>query len=175
MAEKEAPKKVAPRNDLESDALYKNSRALELQNRNPDFVYESFSTDPDSPAYIGKRLTAHERGNPVTGYAMVAAWEVVHSQTDADVRSLDPREDQGKAVDTVLRYGRQIMCRIPRKEYEKYQRVDEAWQARREKDLYEPDQIRAGRDAITTINNRDENADQVQMLRRAGHPFPGGQ
>src|SRR5216110_3075155 len=82
MAEKQAPPKVPPRNDFTSDGLYRNSRSTELQGRDKDFVYETFSTDPASPAYIGNRLSPHERGNPATGFVMVGAWEVVHSQTD---------------------------------------------------------------------------------------------
>lgn len=168
------PKKVVPdRNDFETSALYKGSRALQLQNRDPDFVYQAFSTDPESPAYIGNRLTAHERGNPSSGYVMVKPWQVVHSQTDADVRSLDPREDQGKGVDTVMRYGRQIMCRLPRSEFGKYAMADEAYQTQREKEIYSPDRRDGRTTALTTINSRDEDANHMEMLRRAGHPMPG--
>lgn len=177
MAEKqpEPPKKVPARNDFQSDVLYRNSRATQLQNRDPDFVYESFSTDPASPAYIGQRLVHHERGNAASGYVMVAPWEVVNSQTDADVRHLDPREDQGKATDTVARYGNQIVCRLPKGEHAKYQVAEAAMQSLIEKTIYEPDRLRDGRTAtLTTVVSRDENADHMDMLRKAGHPMPGG-
>jgi hypothetical protein len=174
MADKPAPPKVPPRNDFTSDTLYRNSRATELQGRDQDFVYESFSTDPASPAYIGNRLTQHERGNAATGYVMVGAWEVVHSQTDKNVRALDPRTDQGAAVDTVARYGRQITCRIPRREYAKYQLAEAAYQEMIEKQIYEPDRIRGGQTSLTTVVSKDENADHIDLLRRGGHPMPGG-
>lgn len=174
MADKPTPK-APPRNDFTSDALYRNSRATELQGRDQDFVYESFSTDPGSPAYIGTRLTPHERGNPATGFVMVGPWEVVHSQTDKGVRALEPRTDQGAAVDTVARYGRQITCRIPRKEHAKYVVAENAYQEMIEKQIYEPDRIRTGQTSLTTVVSKDENADHMQLLRAGGHPMPGGQ
>lgn len=177
MADKSGePRKVAPpRNNFESDALYRNSRATELQNRDPDYVYENFSTDPDSPAYIGKRLVPHERGNAASGFVMVKAWEVVSSQTDAAVRALDPREDQGRPVDTVARYGRQVTCRLARTEHAKYRMADQAYEEMQERQIYEmPDRLRDGRTALTTTVSRDENADHIDMLRKAGHPLPGG-
>lgn len=174
MAEKGERKTVPPRNDFGSAVLYRNSRATEMQGRDQDYVYESFSTDPESPAYIGKRLTPHERGNPASGYVMVGAWEVVSSQTDANVRALDPREDQGKAVDTVARYGRQIVCRIRKEEHAKYRAVDEAYERLIERQIYEPDRVRERNTALTTVVSRDENADHMEMLRRSGHPMPGG-
>lgn len=179
MADKPAPPKVPPRNDFKSDALYRNSRATELQGRDPDFVYESFSTDPASPAYIGNRLTHHERGNPATGFVMVGPWEVVQSETDKGVRALDPRTDQGAPVDTVARYGRQITCRLPRKEHAKYAVAENAYQEMIEKQIYEPDRIRGGSTALTTVVSREENAEGIaagiDLLRRSGHPMPGGQ
>ena len=175
MADKSERKVVPPRNNFESDALYRNSRATELQNRDPDYVYENFSTDPESPAYIGKRLAPHERGNNASGFVMVKAWEVVSSQTDANVRALDPREDQGRPVDTVARYGRQVTCRIRREEHAKYALADQAYEALMEKQIYDvPDRRRDGRTSLTTTVSRDEDADHIDMLRRAGHPLPGG-
>ncbi len=173
MADKPAPK-APPRNDFTSDALYRNSRATELQGRDTGFVYESFSTDPASPAYIGNRLTQHERGNPATGFVMVGPWEVVQSMTDKGVRALDPRTDQGAPVDTVARYGRQVVCRLPAKEHAKYAIVEDAYQRMIEKQIYEPDRIRDGQTSLTTVVSRDENADRIELLRQGGHPMPGG-
>lgn len=170
----EQPKRkpAPPRNDFKSSVLYKNSRALELQNRDPEYVYEAFSTDPDSPAYIGKRLVSHERGNPSSGYVSVGAWEVVHSQTDKAVRQLDPREDQGKPIDTVMRYGRQVMCRIRRDEHAKYAVAEQAGQEALERQLYEPDHLDAGNARMTAVVSRDENIDRDELLRRSGQPLP---
>lgn len=175
MADKQAPPKVPPRNDFTSDGLYRNSRSTELQGRDSGFVYETFSTDPASPAYIGNRLTPHERGNPATGFVMVGPWEVVHSQTDKDVRALDPRTDQGAQVDTVARYGKQVTCRLPKREHAKYALVEQAYQTMIEKQIYEPDRIRSGQTSLTTVVSKDENADHMQLLRDGGHPMPGGQ
>lgn len=174
--EEPAPKRKAapPRNDFKRSVLYRNSRALELQNRDPEYVYESFSTDPESPAYIGKRLTTHERGSPMGGFVTVGPWEVVHSQTDRNVRAMEPREDQGKPIDTVMRYGRQIMCRIHRDEYAKYKVAEEASQVAQEKLLFEPDRMSDGNVRLTTALSRDENVDKMDLLRQSGHQFPGG-
>lgn len=174
MAEKtEAPKKVPPRNDFKSSVLYKGSRATELQGRDPDYVYRSFSTDPEHPDYIGKRLTEHERGNAASGYVTVGPWEVCHSQTDRTVRALDPREDQGKKVDTVLRYGRQVTCRIHKSEYEKYAIAEKAYRAVIEGQIYAPDRQSTGTTSITTVVSKDENANHLELLRQSGHPMPG--
>lgn len=176
MADKqpEAPKKVPPRNDFPAKAaLYKNSRALELQNRDPDFVYQNFSTDPTSPAYIGRRLVKHERGNARTGFVMVEPWEVVNSQTDKDVRSLDPRTDQGKPVDTVQRFGTQITCKLPRSEFAKYDLAESAEHADRERNLYAPDRVADGQFSLTTAMTRDASADPVNTLKDAGYNGPG--
>lgn len=181
MAEKAAeppkqpqPAVVPPRNDFESDELYRNSRATELQGRDPDYQYESFSTDPESPSYVGRRLVPHERGNQASGFVMVGPWTVVHSQTDATVRALDPRSDQGKPIDTVARYGRQVVCKLHKKEFAKYAKAERAYQQLIERSIYEPDKIRDGKTALTTVVSRDENADHMEMLRRSGHPMPGG-
>lgn len=167
----EAPKTVPKRNDPKPSPLYRNSRATELLGEDPDFVYQTFSEDADSPAYIGKRLTQHERGEPNGYKVMVGPWEVCHSQTDAKVRSLDPRTDQGKPVDTVQRYGRQIRCRIHKEEFAKYALVEEANQGLREKAIFEPDR-RGAMTALVMNGDRDET-ERMNALADAGHPMPG--
>lgn len=171
MADK--PQKVPPRNDLGASALYRNSRALDLQSRDPDFVYQYFSTDVENPVYLGKRLVPHEHGTARGGYALVAPWEVVHSQSDRDVRALAPREDQGKPIDTVVRYGRQVLCRLPRAEHEKYAQADAADHAAREKEIYQPDRVSTATTALTAMVSSDENANPLAMLKASGHPMPG--
>jgi hypothetical protein len=169
-------KKVPPRNDLKASALYRNSRALELQNRDPDFVYQYFSVDPGNPVSLqGKtsKLHQHEYGTPRGGHVMVGAWEVVHSQSDANVRALAPREDQGKPVDTVVRYGRQVLCRIPRSEHEKYAIADAAAAEAQEREIYSPDRHTTATTDLTTVVSKDENANQMAMLKQSGHRMPG--
>ncbi len=171
----EAPPKVAKRNDQKTSPLYRNSQAGKLRGEDPNFVYESFSQDPASPAYIGTRTVEHERGDPNGWKVMVGAWEVCHSQTDKDVRALDPRTDQGKSVDTVQRYGNQIRCRIPKDEYAKYAMVEEANRKEREKQLFSPDQLKGQQASMTAMvmhGDQDETA-RMQALINAGHPIPG--
>jgi hypothetical protein len=167
------PKQVPPRNDLGASALYRNSRALDLQNRDPNFVYQYFSTDVENPVYLGKKLAPHEHGTARGGFTLVAPWEVVHSQSDKDVRALAPREDQGKPVDTVVRYGRQVLCRLPRAEYEKYAEADAADAAAREREIYQPDRLQTATTALTAMVSADENANPLAMLKASGHPMPG--
>lgn len=172
----ETPKTVPKRKDQKPSPLYRNSKATELRGEDPDFVYTSFSPDVDSPGYIGKRLSPHEIGTPNGWKAMVAAWEPVHSQTDANVRAMDPRTDQGAKVDTLQRYGRQIRCRLPKEEYAKYAQVEEANQKEREKQLHAPDQNRYRQGSTMTAmlleDDQDEGA-RTQALIDAGHPIPG--
>jgi hypothetical protein len=172
----ETPKRVPKRNDVKQPSvLYRNSRATELTGRKDGFVYQHFSQDPKSPGYIGKKLKDHEYG-PAHGLkAMIGPWEVCHSQTDKDVRALDPRTDQGKPVDTTLRYGEQITCRIPEEEFAKYALVDEANAKERERQLHSPDTMR-GRTASMTAVVMDGDQDEIgrgQALMQAGHPLPG--
>jgi len=173
MAEK--PKTVPARADVTPSGLYRNTRTTELLGDDPNFVYQTFSQDPESPAFIGKRLSQHEIGEPNGWKAMVGAWEVCHSQTDRDVRALDVRTDQGKQVDTVQRYGRQIRCRIPKAEFAKYAQVAQTNQKEREKQLFEPDQLRGNQASMTALvmNGDQDEASRTQALINAGHPIPG--
>lgn len=167
-------KAAPPRNNLASSVLTKNSRALDLQGRDSEFVYEYKSTDPDSPAYIGKVLREHERGGELSGYAVIGPWEVVHSQTDKEVRALDPRQDQGKPVDTTVRYGaKQILCRIRKDEHAKYGAVEHSYRQALRKQIMEPDRLADGNTRLTSIVSEDENADKYELLKSHGHSVPG--
>jgi hypothetical protein len=171
----EAPPKVPKRNDQKSSPLYRNTQATRQAGEDPDFHYETFSQNPDSPAYIGKKLTEHEFGQPNGWAAKVGPWEVCHSQTDKNVRALDPRTDQGAKIDTVQRYGNQIRCRIHKDEYAKYGEVERANQKEREKQLFAPDQLRGQQASMTAMvleGDQDETA-RMQALINAGHPIPG--
>lgn len=172
----EAPKRktAPPRNDMKSAGLYKNSRALELQNRNPDFEYQYFSTDPESPAYIGSRLKAHERGSAQGGYVMIDGWEVVHSQTDPDARPVQMRDDQGKGIDSRVTYGRQILCRLPKTEHAKYALAEEATAAVMKKQIYSADRLNDGAGTkLTSVVTEDESVDKFDLLAQSGHNVPG--
>lgn len=167
-------KTAPPRNDMKSSGLYRNSRALELQNRDPNFEYQYFSTDPESPGYIGHKNKRHEVGDARTGYAMVEGWEVCHDDSVKATRALDPREDQGKPIDTVVRYGRQVLCRIPKSEHAKYGLVDEERRKAGRKALFgSPDRVSGGGADMTAVVSEDENASHLALLKAAGHPMPG--
>src|ERR1041385_572391 len=134
MADKpvDAPKKAPPRNDFKTSPLYKNSRALELRNRDPNFVYEWKTTDREHPGFVEPKLAEHEHGTQLGGYVTVDGWEVCHRQTDPRVQQIEARSDQGKSVDTLIRHGRQILCRMPKDEYTKYGVADSSYQDRSE-------------------------------------------
>lgn len=169
----EQPRKpVPPRNDFSRAQLSRHSRSNELQGRNPEYHYEYLSTSPDSPGYIGRKLGPHEIGTPMGGYAVVGAWEVCHSQTDKAVRDLEPRDDQGKPIDTVIRRGRQVLCRIPIGEYQKYPVADQADADARAKQYQLPDRVKGPQSVTTVAVSTDDNADHMTMLTESGHPFP---
>lgn len=156
--------------------LSRNSHAHDLQGREPGFQYESFSLEPDHPSYIGKRIVPHEIGDQRTGFVTVAAWEPCTAAVNAKVTALEVRTDQGKPIDTTVRYGRQITCRIPMAEYAKYEAVDKRRSAQRHKDLFEtPDHVGVSGARVTTVNTENENTEWQTELVRAGHPMPGQQ
>ncbi len=167
--------KVPKRNDQKSSPLYRNSRATELRGQDPSFVYQWFSENPESPAYIGNKLAPHEFGE-ANGYkVMIEGWEECHSQTDRKVRAMDPRTDQGKPVDTLQRHGRQVLCRIPKEEFAKYAECEQANQKEKERQLFQPDALRGQHASMTAIvmdGDQDESA-RTQALINAGHPIPG--
>lgn len=171
----EGTKTVPKRNDPKKTGLYRNTGGNAISGEDPDFVYQTFSENPDSPGYIGNRLQDHEYG-PRNGWQQVIqAWEPVHSQTDAKVRAMDPRTDQGKPIDTVKRYGRQIYCRLPKSEFAKYQETDRKNQEERESQLMKPDRLRGAQASMTALvmqGDHDEMA-RTQALINAGHPIPG--
>ncbi len=169
------PKKVAPRNNFTKSDLRRNSRALDLQNRDPNFVYEYKATDPSHPFCLKKtgQLGEHEHGNQIGGFVTVTGWQPVHRQTDPNVAPLESREDQGKPVDTLVRYGSQILCRIPKEEYEKYAVADGSYQDAIQKQVFSPERGGDATARMTAIVSDDPNADRISMLRNSGHPIPG--
>lgn len=153
--------------------LTRNSRADELQGREPGYHYEYFSEEADHPSYVGSRLRRHEIGDQRVGYKVVEAWETCKS---TDVHQADARTDQGKPVDGLERRGRKILCRIPLSEYAKYEAVDKRRAAARHNDLFKsPDRVGIPGAQVTTINSEDPNAVWQTELKRAGHEIVPGQ
>jgi hypothetical protein len=177
MADRQAdePKKVPPRNDLRKSPLYKGSRAAELAGRDPDFVYEYKTLDENHPQCLDKSgaLSEHEYGKDVSGFVQVKPWEVVNRQNDSRVKQAEPREDQGKPIDTRVRRGNQVLCRLPREEHEKYAVADAAYTDFIEKQIFSPERRGDGEARMTAVVSRDIAADRTQLLRSAGHPIPG--
>lgn len=171
----DTPKKVPPRNDLKPSPLYKGSRASDLAGRDPNFRYEYKTLDEHHPHCLDKtgQLHEHEHGTQVGGYVQVRPWEVVNRQTDPNVRQVEARQDQGKPIDTRVRKGNQVLCRIPVEEHEKYGIADAAYSDFIEKQIFTPERRGDGNAHMTAVVSRDPDVDQLQLLRNAGHPVPG--
>jgi hypothetical protein len=170
-----ADPKVPPRNNLASTVLRKRSRSNELEGRNPDFVYQYFYDGPElaHPGHINRKIHPHEHGTALGGFVDLPGWQVCHAQTDRQVKQAELREDQGKPVDTVIRRGRQVLCRMPREEFAKYGVADAADVEARSKMYHEPDRMRRPGAAMTVALSEEEGADGMEMLIAAGHPMPG--
>ena len=168
-------KEVPARNNLKKSPLYANSRANEITNRDPNFVYEWKTTDPDHPSALSNtgQLSDHEYGNSVGGFVAMPGWQVVQRAANDKAAQLAPRSDDGKPIDTVVRHGKQVLCRMPRDEYEKYSVADDAYQEAMERAIYSPERGGDGTVRMTAIVSRDTEADRVKMLRDAGHTIPG--
>lgn len=104
-------------------SVYGESRANQIRGMQPGFAYQWFSTDPKHPQYVGNRTRQHEIGNPRTGFLMVEPWEVVDMKT---VVQEGKRADQGKGVDSTVKNGSLIFCRLPEYEHGKYEHVNKA-------------------------------------------------
>ncbi len=172
----ESPPSFPPRAPLKKVELSRNSQANTLRGEAAGFVYQSFSLEPDHPSYIGKKIVRHEIGDSDVGYAVVEPWEVCSAAINEKVAQLDPRTDQGAKIDTTVRYGKQITCRLPEAEFEKYKAVDRARSERRGMDLFKrPDHVGAGGARVTTVNVEDDEgtASWQQKLAQAGVPNMG--
>lgn len=119
-----AAKVVPERNALKPTPLSK--QPLLLDNRDPAFVYEAFSTDPSHPGYIGRKLVKHQVGDAETGFAVVEPWEVCTVDNDPALKLRNTRDDQGKPIDTAHRHGDLIWCRTTRENHAKYAQVHDA-------------------------------------------------
>jgi hypothetical protein len=115
------PETVPARKDPPKVDIYSQSRASQLAGHDPNFEYQEFSENPEHPSFIGKKLRDHEYGSPAAGYCMIKGWEVVKR---GDVIQGKARADQGAGVDTLIRNGRSILCRLPKDEHAKYALMD---------------------------------------------------
>jgi len=170
------PKTVPKRSDTVPSGLIRNAGQSTLLGADPSFVYQNFSTDPESPGYIGKRLQKHFYGEGQVYGQWIGPWEVCHDLTDRDVRAMEARTDAGVPTDSVKRGpGRQITCRIPVKEHAKYLETDRANGNDREAELFRPDTVRSQHAAVTALVMQGEHDDisRTQALLAAGHPIPG--
>ena len=113
------PKRVAPRNDLKPTEFVKQRPALFAQD--PDFAYQWMHTDPRHPCYVGKYLRPHEVGDHEVGYTVADPWETVSDMNDPGLKLRNPRDDQGKGIDTVRRQGEKVLCRTPLQNARKYE------------------------------------------------------
>lgn len=113
---------VAPRKNMEARPVYGTSNPYELDGKDPDYVYQAFSSDPRHPSYVGKAL----RPKRCHGGAMAEPWQVCQESMDPQLQQLQLREDQGKGVDTALRAGSQIICKTPKENFELLQAEDKA-------------------------------------------------
>ena len=164
-----------PRNNLKSSVLYKTSRANQIQGEDKDFVYEWKTTHEDHPGSLKNtgQLHEHEFGSDLGGYVMLPGWQVVQRAAGDKADQAEAREDQGKPIDTLVRRGKQILCKMHKSEHAKYRIAEEARQNELERQMYQTER-QGDKDALmSTSLSRDENADHIQMLKRAGHTMPG--
>lgn len=172
MPQAETPKQVPKRVDVKPQGLIRNTGQVDLYDRDPDFEYQSFSTDPKSPAFVDRFTRPHLYGEGQSWCQWMQPWEVVNSQTDR-TRASQATAAQGTPVDTRQRGpGDQLVCRMPKSEHAKYMQTDRANAAERSKELLRPDSQRGDKASLTTVV-REGEVEMADALREAGHPMPG--
>lgn len=130
MSEKASgPKTVAPRNNLKKNIPIVKQRP-DLEGLDPAYRYERFSLDPRHPSFVGRKLNERAIGDDSIGWKVIPdgeGWEVVHRESDPRVAQLGIRDDQGKAVDTTIRHGNTVLCRMPKETWaQTYEWADKA-------------------------------------------------
>lgn len=165
-----------PRNNVNRHGLLKTTQAARLQGENPDFIYKSFSTEPRHPSSISKKLSPHEVGTQLGGYALAPAWEPVQRVTDAATAFVQPRDDQGKGVDTVQRFGTQVVCRMRKADYDAtYGKTEAAYQEEMERQFYTSEKVTfseekdgvKGTASVRAALSKDGNVDIRELLGRS--------
>lgn len=163
----ETRKVVPERNKLEATALTK--QPVLIDNKDPRFHYEWFSTDPSHPSYAGRKRVKHEIGDSVVGYVVCDAWEVVHAETDPGLELRNPRDDQGKPVDTVARLGDMVMLRTPIENHAKYVRIHDAKVAANSRELTAGSKENfSGATAMTRVVHDDIEINPNDVLKGIG-------
>jgi hypothetical protein len=169
----EQPKKVPKRVDVKPQGLIKNTGEVDLFGKDPDYVYQAFSQNPESPGYLEKYTHEHLYGEGQPYCQWIGPWQVVNSQTDRTQAS-QATTAQGTPVDTRQRGpGTQIIARIHKSEYAKYIETDRANSEERAKELGNPDRQHGQLSSITTTLREGAEIDPARALMEAGHPMPG--
>lgn len=167
------PKKVPKRVDVRPQGLVRNTGEVELYGKDPDYVYQSFSQNPESPGFLDNFTHEHFYGQGQPFGQWVGAWQVVNAVTDR-AQVAQSTSAQGTAVDTRQRGpGNQIIARIHKSEYAKYQETDRANAAERAKELGNPDKQYGEHSSLTTTLRDGADIDPTRALMDAGHPMPG--
>lgn len=167
------PKRVPKRTDVKPQGLIRNTGQVDLFDRDPDYHYQAFSQDPKSPAHIDRFLRPHLYGEGQPWCQWIGPWEQVNATTDR-AQSTQASTAQGAPIDTRQRGpGDQLICRIHKSEFAKYQETDRANLAEREKELRRPDVRRGELQSITTVLTNG-TVSPADALSRAGHPMPAG-
>jgi len=167
------PKKVPKRVDVKPQGLIRNTGQVDLYDRDPDYAYQAFSVDPESPAFIEKYTRQHLYGEGRPYCQWIGAWEPVNATTDRTQAS-QATSAQGTPIDTRQRGpGRQLICRMHKSEHAKYMETDHANALEDEKNLRRPDIQRGQLQSLTTTLSNG-TVSPAEALANAGHPMPAG-
>jgi hypothetical protein len=84
------------------------------------------------------------------------------------VKVAEARTDQGAVIGTGVKMGKQILCRLPKHEFEKYRVVNEERRLFQRAALLSTDR-KGDSDARTTaVLSEDPNVDAVELLQQHG-------
>jgi hypothetical protein len=173
MPEPAGTKQVPKRTDVKPQGLIRNTGQVDLYDRDPEYVYQSFSQDAKSPGHIDRFLRPHLYGEGQPWCQWIGPWEQVNATTDRAQSPLTSTA-QGAPIDTRQRGpGDQLICRIHKSEYAKYQETDRVNSKERAKQLMRPDVRRGDLNSLTTVLT-EGTVHPAEALSRAGHPMPAG-
>ena len=159
-------KKVAPRNDIKSVKIVRERP--DLIGLDPNYVYQRFSLDAKNPGYVERKLNETYVGDDAIGFAVIpdgCGWEMVNRQTDPRVNQLGIRDDQGKALDSSIRHGNTVLCRMPKDVWEKtYKWADEARTELDSQRIYGGERESFGSHSVKAVVSQDESVDVKTLL-----------
>jgi hypothetical protein len=167
------PKKVPKRSDVKPQGLIRNDGQVQVFGQDPDYVYQSFSQKEDHPGWIGNFTRPHFYGQGQPWGQWVGPWEPVNAVTGREHVPATSTA-QGAPVDT-RQYGpgNQLVCRMHRDEYAKYQETDRKNSEERSNELRRPDVRRGSLQSLTTVLSGG-TVSPAEALAQAGHPMPAG-